>query len=232
MHDYLGATALLDFRGRGIQDLAGSRGWAALRERERIRSIYGFVRDEIRFGFNRDDAIPASAVLRDGYGQCNTKSVLFMALLRSAGIPCRLHGFTVSSDLQRGALGGILYSLRPAELVHSWVEIPYRGEWLNIEGFILDSKYLGSVQRRHADCVGGFLGFGIATADLRNPPVDWDENDTYIQKDGIVRDFGVYDSPDEFFREHAQDLGRLKEFLYRNFARRVMNANIERIRRA
>ena len=52
---YLKATRMLDY------------------EFERIKSIYGFVRDDILFGYNIDDDISASRVLSDGYGQCNTK---------------------------------------------------------------------------------------------------------------------------------------------------------------
>ena len=78
-------------------------------EYNRIRLVYGFVRDEILFGYNVDDSIPASRVLADGYGQCNTKGTLFMALLRGVDIPCRVHGFTIDKNLQKGAMTGIVY---------------------------------------------------------------------------------------------------------------------------
>ncbi len=42
-------------------------------EYDRIGAAYDFVRNEILFGYNRTDAIPATEVLADGYGQCNTK---------------------------------------------------------------------------------------------------------------------------------------------------------------
>mgnify|MGYP002241704325 CR=1 FL=1 len=48
---------------------------------------------------NVDDSIPASKVLKDGYGQCNTKGTLFMALLRACGVPCRIHGFTIDKKI-------------------------------------------------------------------------------------------------------------------------------------
>ena len=42
-------------------------------------------------------------VLADGYGQCNTKGTLFMALLRACNIPCRVHGFTIDKKIaERG----------------------------------------------------------------------------------------------------------------------------------
>ena len=61
------------------------------------------------FGYNIDDNISASKVLADGYGQCNTKGTLFMALLRACNIPCRVHGFTIDKKLQKGAMTGIVY---------------------------------------------------------------------------------------------------------------------------
>ena len=46
-----------------------------------------------------------------------------MALLRSVGIPCRFHGFTIDKHLQKGAITGLPYLLAPKNIIHSWVEI-------------------------------------------------------------------------------------------------------------
>jgi transglutaminase-like putative cysteine protease len=120
---YLKATKLLDFNTPIIQQLVEDRGWRAMNTVQAVGSIYDFVRDEILFGYNTDDAISASQVLTDGYGQCNTKANLFMALLRSAGIPNRIHGFTINKALQKGAITGIWYQLAPENILHSWVEL-------------------------------------------------------------------------------------------------------------
>jgi transglutaminase-like putative cysteine protease len=66
--------------------------------------VYDFVRNEIAFGYNAGDELPASAVLADGIGQCNTKATLLMALMRAVGIACRFHGFTIDKPLQKGAI--------------------------------------------------------------------------------------------------------------------------------
>ena len=110
---YLKATRMLDYECESIQQLINEKGWKKLQELERIKSIYGFVRDEILFGYNIDDDISASRVLSDGYGQCNTKGTLFMALLRACGIPCRVHGFTIDKKLQKGAMTGFVYRNAP-----------------------------------------------------------------------------------------------------------------------
>ena len=107
MDKYLKETKMLDYSNANIQQLIRERGWKNINEFERLKSIYDFVRDEILFGYNIDDNVPASKVLADGYGQCNTKGTLFMAILRACNIPCRVHGFTIDKKLQKGAMTGI-----------------------------------------------------------------------------------------------------------------------------
>lgn len=230
MKKYLKQTELLDFNHSSIQNLLLLNGWKNLPPKTKVLNIYNYVRDEIVFGYNEDDAITASAVLKDGYGQCNTKSTLFMALLRAVDIPCRLHGFAINKKLQKGAISGIWYAITPGELMHSWVEVFYNGKWLNLEGFILDQIYLQSVQDKHSDCTGSFCGYGIATKNLKEPEIYWNENDTYIQKEGIVNDFGIYDDPDSFFREHKQKLNLIKKFLFKHIIRKALNKKLKKTR--
>lgn len=230
MNQYLQETDMLDYRHRAIQSLIKEKQWANEESFHKIRKIYDFVRDDIAFGYNRDDTIPASEVLRDGYGQCNTKGTLLMALLRGVEIPCRIHGFTIDKQLQKGAMTGLIYRLAPRSIVHSWVEIHYAGQWYNLEGFILDKDYLQKLQKKFAEHKGSFCGYGAATDDLQNPQIDWKANDTYIQKEGINQDFGVFDSPDEFLAIHQQQLSPLSKWAYQNIGRKLMNRNVEKIR--
>ncbi len=230
MDRYLLETPMLNYSAPAIQSLIGHRNWKALGDFERIRAIYNFVRDEVPFGYNADDAIPASKVLADGYGQCNTKGTLFMALLRACGIPCRVHGFTIHKRLQKGAMTGLVYRLAPQNVLHSWVEALFDGTWYELEGFIIDKPYLEKLQAANADCTGPFCGYGVAVADFRNPAIDFERNNTYIQSEGINQDFGVYDCPDDLLREHRQEISPLKAFAYRNLGRHLMNANVARLR--
>ena len=150
-------TPLLDFQHPAIDALLAGRGWRALPLHERIGAVYDFVRNEIAFGYNEIafgyneiafgyneiafgynemDELPASRVLADGYGQCNTKGTLLMALLRAAGVPCRFHGFTIDKSLQKGAITGVAYWLAPQKIIHSWVEVWFGNRWvLNRPGF-------------------------------------------------------------------------------------------------
>lgn len=226
----LNRTRLLDFEHPALMSLVAQRGWQSLPEYERIGAVYDFVRNEIAFGYNESDDIPASRVLADGYGQCNTKATLLMALLRAVGIRCRFHGFTIDKALQKGAVTGLAFLLAPRSIIHSWVEIRFDARWISLEGVILDEGFLGAVQRRFTSGDGTFCGYGVATADLQNPPVEWCGRDTFIQKDGINGDFGLFDDPDTFYAAHGANLSGLKRWLYSHFVRDWMNANVARLR--
>ncbi|WP_375263440.1 transglutaminase family protein, partial [Palleronia sp.] len=206
-------TRLLDFTAGPVQNLIDRRGWPDLGEHERIGAAYDFVRNGIRFGYNRRDEIPASEVLSDGYGQCNTKATLLMALLRGLGVPCRLHGFTIHKALQRGIVPEVVYSIAPSEILHSWVEVRVNGRWVNLEGFILDAAYLRGLQGAFPDRES-LCGYGVGTETLAAPPVAWRGGDTYIQKTGISRDLGTFGTPDDFYRQHRQEFGHLRGWLY------------------
>jgi hypothetical protein len=229
---YLNQTDLLDFDNLRLTRLTVARGWCDLPESERIGALYDFVRDEIPLGYNASDAIPASRVLQDGYGQCNTKSILLMALMRKCGIACRLHGATVHKRLQKGVITGIAYWLAPREIIHSWVEVFHQGKWISLEGVILDTAYLEALQYRFPEAGDTFCGYAIATSHFKSPPVAWCGKDTAIQKDAIVRDLGVFDAPDDFFARHGANLRGLKALLYKYVFRQLINHRVSSIREA
>lgn len=228
---YLQSTPMLDFHHGRIQQLVDQMGWRSLVPADAAKAIYLYVRDQIAFGYNKDDTLSASEVLRDGYGQCNTKGTLLMALLRAVGIPTRFHGFTIYNELQRGAIPGYLFPFAPDRIIHSWVEVYLDGKWLEIEGFIIDRPYLEQVQARFASQCERFSGYGIATPCLSKPDNDWTGGNTYIQKEGIADDFGVFEQPDDFYRLHGSNLRGLRRLLFRYVLRHLMNRNVDHIRR-
>ena len=91
-------TALLDFTHPAIEAVVEERGWRQLPTFERIGAVYDFVRNEIAFGYNAGDELPASAVMADGIGQCNTKATLLIGLRLNPGVT-----LTESSALARQA---------------------------------------------------------------------------------------------------------------------------------
>jgi hypothetical protein len=228
--EYLQLTPLLDFDSAAIQELIDSRGWRNLEEAERIRAIYDFCRDEIGLGYNADDAITASAVLADGYGQCNTKSILLMALLRATGTPCRLHGATVAKKLQKGIVDGVLYRIAPESIVHTWAEVYFDGAWSGLEGVVVDRRFIDGIRREVSAGTGPFIGYAIGTEDIERPNIEWSGSDTSIQATGIDHDYGVFDDPDAFYRQVGSNLSGPKKLLYRYGIRHLMNRKVAQVR--
>ncbi|MBU0589196.1 MAG: transglutaminase-like domain-containing protein [Gammaproteobacteria bacterium] len=227
--DSLSVTELLDYQHPELQRLIAGRGWEKLPEYERIGAIYEFVRNEIAFGYNVTDNLRASQVLADGLGQCNTKATLLMALLRATDISCRFHGFTINKHLQKGAITGLAYLLAPRSIIHSWVEVWHQNRWVNLEGFILDHDYLLALQQRFPG-ERAFCGYGAAVRNLADPPVSWRGTDTYIQSEGINKDLGIYDNPDDFYREHGTNTSGWKQWVFSKVVRHQMNRNVARVR--
>lgn len=228
--NYLAETTLLDFKTLSIQSLVKARGWCSLSVSGRIGAVYDFVRNEIKFGYNVNDTLPASYVLKDGFGQCNTKATLLMALLRALDVSCRLHGFTIDKSLQRGVVPEAVYWMAPKSILHSWVEVEFEGRWMNLEGFILDQSVLSALQKafpgRNSLCA-----YGAGTDSLQAPDLEWREASTYIQKTGINNDFGVFDAPDGFYAAYQQDLTGLRGLIYRRIIRHWMNRRVAAMRR-
>lgn len=228
---YYNETKLLDFQSLTIQNLIQIRKWYELDTFHRIRAVYDFVKDEILFGYNIDDSLSASKILKDGYGQCNTKSILLMAFLRALAIPCRIHGYLIDKELQKGAMTGFIYRKAPQEILHSVVEVFYENHWIQLEGVILDRQYLENLQKKFSPQPHQpFKGYGVATADFSHPQVEFVGTDTFIQKEGIVSDLGIFDDPDELFKKYQQPIGKIKKWIYSHFARKKMNKIICKIR--
>ena len=230
--DLLQSTPILDFHSHNIQSLIEQRGWRNSTSQDAAaRSVYEFCRDEVLFGYNAGaDDTPASRVLTDRMGHCNTKTNLLMALLRSLDIPCRMHAFTIFKSLQRGALTRFVYYMAPKEIFHTWTEAFVNNHWIALEGLILDRAYLEAVQNRFSACKHPFLGYAVATKNLQNPPIEWTGGDTFIQREGIARELGVFNTPDEFYAQHQTNLKGLKGWLYRNYFYKQLNKNIANIR--
>lgn len=137
--------------------------------------------------------------------------------------------FTIHKALQRGVVPELVYPIAPEEIIHSWVEVETENGWVNLEGFILDAQFLSALQTTFSD-TSSLCGYGAGTDCLSDPPVEWACGDTYIQKTGIAQDFGLFDSPDTFYRTHRQSFSTIQDLLYRNVIRHWMNARVSRIR--
>lgn len=231
MERYLKNTAMLNYDAAEITELICTQKWNDLNEYAKIGAIYDFVQNKILLGYNKYDYLTATQVLKDGYGQCNTKATLLMALLRGVCIPCRLHGTKVTKDFQRSLMPKIMAKLAPPLIVHSWAEVYYNGEWLSLEGVITDKAYIYGLQKLYPNYKGKFFDYAVAVKDFGNLQIDFKGENTTVQQQAVVEDLGVFDSPDEFFAAYKQEYRGLKKFAYENFGRKIMTRKVAKIRR-
>ena len=228
---YLKKTRMLDYDCESIRTLVNERKWNQLDDYQKIGAIYDFVRNEILFGYNRSDLLTADEVLRDGYGQCNTKATLLMTLLRAVGIPCRLHGSEVDKKFQEGVTTGVIAALAPETIVHTWAEVFYDGKWIALEGVITDEAYIKAVKKNN-DNRGPFAHFAVSVPDLKDLDLKWRGRDIFVQNESVVLDHGVYDDPDTFFEKHHQTWSKVKDFAYVHYGRKKMNRTVRKLRAA
>lgn len=59
-------------------------------------------------------------------------------------------------------------ALLPNDILYSWVEVYWKGEWYNLEGHILEKPYLMALQSTFADCSTTFCGYGVYTDNSKN----------------------------------------------------------------
>ena len=235
MDEYLQATRLVDLDALTVRETAARLVQSAATPREAAVKIYRFVRDEIKFGYNRRDDTPASEVLRDGHGQCNTKSVLLVALMRAANIPARFHLAQVDKAVQWGIMPLLAYRFAPEVVTHSWAEVYLDGRWIVLEGVIMDKRYFLAARRLLLES-GRPMGYaiGLPPETLANCAngrcIDWDGvHNVICQMTAVAADFGPAADAGAFYRQHT--LRGLRGLLFERHTSREMTERAERIRR-
>jgi transglutaminase-like putative cysteine protease len=124
--------------------------------RERAVAIHDFVRDKVRFGFTPHFyAMSAADVLATGVGFGNTKSTLFIAMLRAAGIEA-LQQFV---DLDASVLRGLL-DLRTPLVDHSYTEVKLDGAWVATDSYVVDLPLFRAAQAA-LRVEGRGMGYGV-----------------------------------------------------------------------
>jgi transglutaminase-like putative cysteine protease len=203
--------------------------------RERAVVLHDFVRDRIKFGFNRYfDAAEPDQTLACGVGHCNPKSRLLVGLFRSAGLEAYQHFVVVPKEILKGALPASRYWMIPAEVSHSFVEVRVEGEWRRIDSHIVDTPLLRAAQARLAR-EGRSLGYGVRV-DSTNV---WDgRTDAFSQFDEtmLIEDHGRVEDIDAYFRSaryRGKALGLRFNTMFQwmgDAGVKPMNAHIDRIR--
>lgn len=197
MENYLKETKYIDFNSDSIRKTVFKLITNLETNKQKAIVIHDFVRDEILFGFNKKFYdMKASEVLEAKQGFCNNKSMLFVAMLRCAGIPCRL----VYVDIDKKILNGIVDPRTPY-VDHSFTEVFLNHKWIKLDSYITDQKMFENAQQK-LENANEKLGFGVHA----NGTCFWDgENDAFSQflyRDSSnisTREYGVFDDINDFY---------------------------------
>lgn len=201
-------------------------------DKDKIQNIFNYVRDEIAFGFPANgDIIRASQTIVLKMGQCNTKSTLFLALCKAAGIPARIHFSTIKKEIQRGLFTGIAYRIMPDTLSHSWIEVKTDGEWIRIDSYINDKGFYAAgkyqLKKRKWN-----TGFSIScTSGESSVELNLNE-EKFVQMDAVIDDHGAWDEPMDYYNSslYKNRPGFLKLFIYRLMVGRI-NRRVKKLRK-
>jgi len=212
LQHFLNETPLLNFHDASLYTLNENHRWDRQSETERIKSIYEYVRDNITYQFPKKRIQTASEILGEGCGFSISKSILLMALLRLVHIPCRFHGFLIKKEFLQGISDDKLYRKIPGLLVHGWVEALDNDRWIILEGATLPEKFIQEQLKKISVQNGEYNGLGLGVHKLENLLYKWTGKHTYIQRNAILRDFSVFNNPDDFLALFGKELKSLRKY--------------------
>lgn len=220
---WLAPTRHIDCESRAVRTLAARLAGPHASPRDKAIAIFDHVAREIRFGFAAGFwDMPASAVLSAGVGYCNTKSTLFIALLRAAGIPARQRFM----DIDASVLACIIDPGTPF-VDHSTTEVWLAGHWIETDAYIVDPPLLAAA-RRHLHAQGQRFGHGAH----HDGTARWDGiSPAYSQYNRLAggplgsREWGIFADVGDFYTRADRPWNRLNALMRGGFGLVAATAN-------
>jgi hypothetical protein len=201
MHQrYLNPTELLDYNEARLKQTREHLLSHLKTPSQHLRALYDFARS-LPLGYSRNDNISASEVLRNGFGQCNTKVTLLMALARGAGIQSRLHAYRVHRHVQQERVPAWLLRFAPEATLFFWPEFFIGERWRPLHLLVRER-------------VQTWKGCPFDNARYAHAP---------LKTDWIAQDDGIWDSPDDYFKKHKPSVHGWRRLGWAILGRRIMN---------
>jgi len=168
-------------------------------ESEKAVALHNYVRDNIKFGFNRYfDLSTPDHTLDLGIGHCNPQGELMAALFREAHLEAYNHFVVLPKVALKGAVSSSRYWLIPSKLSHCYTEVRVEGTWCNIDSYILDSPFFKAARAKLSE-EGRTSGYGTHVESTNK----WDgKSDAFSQfdKDMMLEDHGRVDNLETYYR--------------------------------
>ena len=198
---------------------------------DNLEKIFFYVRDTIKFGYPANiDLVKASETIKLGIGQCNTKTALFLALCKNAGIPARIHFSLIKKEIQKGLFKSIFYKLLPPLISHSWIEVNANEKWTRIDSYINDEAFYqaGKIELKN---MGWDTGYSIANSSGKANSAFNTNEECFVQMDAVVDDHDIWDEPADYYvtDKYRNRPNVIKLLLYRLIIKKV-NKRVENLR--
>jgi Transglutaminase-like superfamily len=127
-------------------------------EREKAVALHDFVKS-LPFGCVADYSdMTAEGVLKLGYGDCFTKGMLFIAMLRCAGVPARLRFASLPVHFLRG-----IVEPEESTIMHAMAEVSIDGRWVVTDSYVPDQVLFAAASKKLKE-ENRPMGYGIHIA--------------------------------------------------------------------
>jgi len=171
--------------------------------------------------------VTALKVLDEGAGDCHTKGTLFVAILRSLGIPARIHLVALRPEFLHGLLNTDRLGVD-----HAFTEVYIDGCWHSVDAYVLDLK-LGLAARSRLLREGRRFGYIVHMKGR----VVWDgQSDAlgHFSTDDPaslpIEDFGVFDDAHQFHTLHRASISSWASLVRCSIAAAIINRRIKALR--
>jgi len=200
---------------------------------QRLEALFYFVRDRVLFGFPRTigqwDRVKASTVIQCGFGYCNTKATLLVALCRASGIEARVHYGLISTQIMRGVFPSFAFPFLGDSGAHSWTEVEIEGEWKPIDSYINDESFYRAARGRLEE-TGRSLGYSLACVDGRcSCEFNFGELG-FVHMGAVVEDHGTWDDASHYLATDKYKTFKGAQRLFYPAVAAISNRNIQRLR--
>lgn len=175
---YVRPTRLADFDYGPVRRVANELVRDCTTDYQAIVACWEFVA-ALPEGFDREDS-KASEVLRASRGMCNTKTTLLVALLRCAGVPCRVHAWRVHKVVHKPHMPSLVYWFTPRTTLFTYPEVFYKDEWR-----LLSEAIYSPSKPSWDEC----------------PFDDAKGRDFPLKQEWVAEDLGSFWHPDTFFEQ-------------------------------
>ena len=191
-----GNTRLLDLNNSKLRLQALRITQLATGDVQKAIRIHDFIKS-LPFGCPTTGGhTPAATVLKSGRGDCHSKGTLFVALLRTSGIPARLRLVSLPGAFLRGIL-----DVKEDSITHAIGEVYLNGQWIQTDTYVADAA-LEAQALAKLEAEGQLLGYGIHAQGRRYWSGLQAAHGQYADADPAslpLIDFGVHHDPQMFY---------------------------------